>query len=594
MKTEIVYIKEILNPALQPILRPGDQILEINGVVITNLEDARSRLNNPVLNEFNILFSRLNTEHNHKLCEQRINVRKQKVQWLKQNAIRNQNSRLDRHCSVSSRNPVENEYDNEKLQIKDAEKDSGLGKQTDQESVYTRTNETCSSSNDYEAFNSPDKPPQRSNSSNSLEKEILLLNKEMESIKFECEMLSRNFKTEQKLKNSSHCTTNQTNPQPQATKPVGHLTRQLSDLSNNVSTFCSQFEKSDKHQAVEKKESIKKWIKSGLSNLNGKETATKLSNNLVRTTNENRPRTDAVKFNQNRLSGSKTLGNLIGRAGSMVSLNSADYQNYQLDKKGTDCPSEHEYAVINYENTSQLMNRPNRLANRQAKQVIPPPLPERTQLNSRKNSINLDSEDNELRIATATMYTNKANLHQTILLQQQLLRQAIEKKQLLDNSLPGSVPHHAAFKNHHRPSAHDFDRIADQHFKCKKIDKNKYLLNNTVIKLKRKSDGTRYISRKVAVDETETCQQKIINCNKNLINPCENQKPKKSKDLDCKAKFKENDCKHLLKTKLTKKISRQLKPKDKSNEKLEERLKKMKLNDNHLVLNSDMFTVATV
>ena len=589
-----------MNPALQSILRPGDQILEINGIVITNLEDARSRLDNPILNEFNILFSRLNTEHDHKLCEQRINVRKQKVQWLKQNAIRNQNLRVDRHCSVSSRNPVE--YDNEKLQSKDAEKDSGLGKQTDQESVYTRTNETCSSSNDYDAFNSPDKhgPAKRSNSSNSLEKEILLLNREMENIKFECEMLSRNFRVEQKLKNpnSSHCTANATDPQSQPTK-AGHLTRQLSDLSNNVSAFCcNQLEKSDKHQAVEKKESIKKWIKSGLNNLNSKESAVKL-NNLVQTVNEtNTSRTNAVKFNQNRLSGSKTLGNLIGRAGSMISLNSADYQNSQLDKKCSDCPSEHEYAVINYENTSQLMNRPNRLVHRQSNQIVPPPLPERIQLNSRKNSINLDAEDNELRIATATMYTNKANLHQTILLQQQLLRQAIEKKQLLNSSLPSnanSVPQHPAFKNHHRPSPDNLGRPADQHFKCKKIDKNKYLLNNTVIKLKRKSDGTRYISRKVIVDESEVCQQKIINCNKNLINPgCgDNEKPKKSKDIDCKVKFKENDCKHHLKTKLTKKISRQLKPKEKSNDKLEERLKKMKLKDN-LVLNSDMFTVATV
>lgn len=608
LKTEIIYIKEILNPALQPILRPGDQILEINGIVISNLEDARSRLDNPILNEFNILFSRLNTEHDHKLCEQRISLRKQKVQWLKQNAIRNQNLRLNRNCSVSGR--AAPDYDNEKLQLtnsgKDAEKDSGLGKQTDQESIYTRTNETCSSSNDYDAFNSTGKlePPKRSNSSNSLEKEILLLNKEMENIKFECEMLSRNFRADkQKLKNqnSTHCAANPVDlPQPPKS---GHLTRQLSDLSNNVSAFCNQFDKNTKNQAVEKKESIKKWIKSGLSNLNSKESDPVKLNNLVRTANgTNQARTDAAKSNRSRLSGSKTLGNLIGRTGSMISLNSADYQNYQLDRKSLDCPSEHEYAVINYENTSQLRNRQNRLAGKQSNlsaPVVPPPLPDRVQLNSRKNSSNLDSEDNELRIATATMYTNKANLHQTILLQQQLLRQAIEKKQSLNSSFCSntSVPQHHSFKNYHRHSPNDLDK-ADQHLKCKKIDKNKFLLNNTVIKLKRKSDGTRYISRsKVIVDENEACKQKIINCNKNLINHgCnDNQKLKKSKDIDFKAKSKENDCKHsLLKTKLTKKISRQLNSKDKSNDKLEERLKKMKLQDNHLALNSDMFTVATV
>ena len=586
-----------MNPALQPILRPGDQILEINGIVITNLEDARTRLDNPILNEFNILFSRLNIEHDHKICEQRISLRRQKVQWLKQNAIRN--LRLDRNCSVGSRNAPENECDNEKLQLtKDAEKDSGLGKQTDQESVYTRTNETCSSSNDYDAFNSPRKSglPKRSNSSNSLEKEIQLLNKEMENIKFECEMLSRNFRADkQKNQNSSHCAAKSVGPSQPA--KAGHLTRQLSDLSNNVSAFCDQFDKSTKNQAVEKKESIKKWIKSGLSNLNSKESGPVKLNNLIRTANEtNRPATNVVKSNQSRLSGSKTLGNLIERAGSMISLNSVDYQNYQLDKKSLDCPSEHEYAVINYENTSQLMNRQNRLTSRQANLSVPPPLPERVRLNSRKNSSNPDSEDTELRMATATMYTNKANLHRTILLQQQLLRQAIEKKQSFNNSLSSNVSaQQNSFKNHHRHSPIDLDK-ADPHFKCKKIEKNKFLLNNTVIKLKRKSDGTRYISRKMIVDENEACEQRIINCNKNLINHGfnDNQKPKKSKDIDCKARFKENDCKHVLKTKLTKKISRQSKPKDKSNEKLEERLKKMTLQDNHLALNSEMFTVATV
>ena len=579
LKTEIVYIKEIQNPTLQSILRPGDQILEINGISITNLDEARQRLDNPLINEFNILFSRLNAGHDHKLCEQRIRLKKQKLIWLKQNAIRNRNlmSNLDESClanlttNLPNNQSEENEYDNDKLQNKD-EKDSGLGK-TDQESVYTRTNETCSS-NDYDTFNSPAKilnkttVLKKSNSSTSLEKEILQLNKEMENIKFECEMLNRNYQLNQNQntgnRNSSHIPTK-----------TGQLARQLSDLSNNMSIFNGE------NKAIEKKESIKKWIKNGLVGLNGK------SNETSKKLNEmNKPE---INCKSNRISSSKTIGNLMRRSGSTGSIKSIDYQNDRIIKhQHSDCPSEHEYAVINYENAGSLLTR----QNKKLTKPVPPPLPPAN--GSRKNSSNLDAEDNDLKIPSVTMYTNKANLQQTILLQQQLLRQALEKKQLLTNSMSidnMTLPTGQSKIVKHQSESSKFEKI-DQLFKCKKLDKNKFLLNNSIIKLKKKSDGTKYISKKLIVD-AEPCRQRIINCNKNLINHDNCKLLFRGEDSQKIRKTKEVDCKHLLKTKISKKTNEPrffngLKPKNtKSNQ--------MKLQDN-LVLTSknDIFTVATV
>lgn len=595
LKTEIVYIKEILNPNLQSLLRLGDQILEINGIAVTNLNDARSILDNPILNEFNILFSRLNIHHDHKICEQRINLRKQKVLWLKRNSIQNKNcsQNIDNNSLVI----------NEKLQNKDTEKDSGLGKQTDQESLYTRTNETCSS-NDYgDVFNSPDKngSVKKSDSLSSIEKDILILNKVMESINFECEMLNRDFND----KKSSQSINSEVK--------TGQLTRQLSDLSNNFSVF----NRIDKKEAIEKKESIKKWIKSipSKNSLNINKEKNNLSDNsnkvnkLIKTTN-NVPKSDEIHNKlKNRLSNSKTDGNLIKRSGSMISLSSIDHQNdnivkinKKINRKNLDCPSEHEYAVINYDNTNSLINRLDDKMISKKSTVIPPPLPP---MNSRKNSSSLDvNEENEFKIAT--MYTDKANLHQTIHLQQQLLLQAIEKKQKnleFSNSSSNHLPNSCFSKTFTKRLPILNDKIENNKidlFGYKKIEKNKFLMNNAIIKLKRKSDRTNYISSKklTNVEENEAFKQKIINCNKNLINHncSENQKLKKSKDNDCK--LKENSCsKHLVKSKSVKKTNyhkflNEFKSKNKLDD---EKLKKMRLQNSHLVSNNtDIFTVATV
>lgn len=524
-------------------------MLEINGSVVTNLEDTRQRLNNPLINEFNILFSRLNEEHDHKICEQRIKMRKEKVIWLKQNAIRNMNL-----MSLNKSNDLVNNLpNNAAINTEENEIDSGLGKQsTDQESVFSRTNETCSS--DYELS------IKKSSSTTSLEKEIMLLNKEMENIKFECDLLSRNFQKANNP-NSSHYQSEQI--KNQSTKSEQSLARQLSDLSNNVS-FSNQL----LNKNVEKKESIKKWINKNTKNGQDKEFTYVNSNMKFNDLNKKIDELNRLSLESNRnssrpvnrLSTSKTLDNLLyKKSGSMISLNSIDYQNDLIKRNNYDCPSEHEYAVINYDNTSSLMNRQNNLKKiiNHSSNAQPPPLPSNHPVKTIKNLNNLNNlndpnTDND-KLKIATMYTNKANLHQTILLQQKLLLKAIEKKNSVKKSLLNNLVEDSSSKHHY---LNNFNK--SELPKCKKV-------------------ATRYISRKLT-DNDNDCKQKIINCNKNLINRYElDDKLKRSRD---------GDCKHILKTKQTKKTNQNKffnGLKNKGNDKSDDKFRKMKLKDNLVV-----------
>ncbi|RWS30605.1 E3 ubiquitin-protein ligase PDZRN3-like protein [Leptotrombidium deliense] len=493
------------------------------------------------------------------------------------------------------------------------EKDSGVGK-TDGDSTCTRTNDTCST--DYEltldkgfAISAKNEAPaSEDHSDTSLDREMTLLQQEMANIQLECErLINRHAEQKQLLEShkenvSSPTTTTapqkcESDPNPRQCDQINKLVCNVVDTVNKCQPLPSQVisirkgptpPPTPKHfpkpkqlmekpkpparkpiskatdllpemQPIEKKESIKRWIKSGIPTTppSNRRSSSKLGicrsvefsdKNLCDGENQR----DGFTLQLSPVKNNDAVINQH-RSGSMLSLlthrkESAVDENVFMEDKGTQMQESDVASLFSCESCKRCCRT---LIDSKGRNVVFPensrcstpgcnPFQkgqfrgQRIDTNSSEFSNRNKYEDNRNNYVTfyppfsATMYTNKANLEHTILLQQELLRQALfrqqksktqRNRQLINSSshqmssFPDIVssnrrevnllsPAGGNYMSVVPPSPSKSAPISSQNLRrgveMRPIDiSNENMCNlNVEWKVKKRSDGSRYITRR--------------------------------------------------------------------------------------------------
>lgn len=529
-------------------LKVGDQLLQVNGHQVVDSDQALQMINESIGNvecgSIALYVCRVNPNHDHRRCARKARRKRRRVlRWLcreQSTSIASSFSRSQQRVCVITNNAKDSKVSSlhepaisdveindklfESLSNQAADKDSGLG----------RTDENGST--DYESLAGQVTSKERKSSvasTASLEREMQLLNQEMYEIQLQCEALNRQLRLNEQLQLESQ-TAAILNP-PIVT---------VNDLPNEATRTPE--ENALNHSKCSKS----KITKSSVEN-----------NHNISSAKATKKRMKGVRFRSNSLE-------------SLLQLESAIDLNV----------SEHEYAVINYASTGQPLSlepecgarRDSKAetTNQSADNRIPPPLPPlppQLQASFRKSlsahhhppAIRPQSLNRTAYLHTATMYTNQANLEQTMRFQQQLLRQAIQQQKssnkmsashsakelsslLADGSLFARPENEsnawlaAYFASQTKASQQPVKQDLQHESVGKSSEKNKVklserlhlsvkpkpklILGQSEIKIKRKADGTRYISRCKLHSETSqhiqwpTIHQRTINCDGNVIN----------------------------------------------------------------------------
>ena len=583
-------------------LRTGDELLEVADQPVSDETQIRKRLTEN--EKTSILVCRLNSNHDHQNCVQRARRKRRRIlRWLRHEQRLMKSNRatflvpksicltradypqptktadetghvaepiVSIESLVDKQSPTEGQAQGggDAGDGNNDEKDSGLGK-TDADSI--KTNEAYST--DYESMNTHlgrldqkarllgqslyDIEMKRYNSDSSLDREMRLLNQEMQQIQLQCALLNRQLRQNELNEQSSGEKVKMTTEPNQSA-----INKSFTDPPKPRKTISGSFEDPKRRKStsdrlnrikqVEKKESIKRWINGRLtttvkpsSHLSLQLTNGQLQASMLSMVSKERQTTSAaiVENDFNRI---EKVNKSINRMRSN-SLESLFRHETTFDLNA----SEHEYAVINYASTTETATNLTNSADTQTSSQPPPlpPLPPQLSRNNGRASLEKSSKstlkgaNDRTPMLNQTMYTNQANLEQTMLFQQRLLRQAVQKKitnshsaNQLSNTAAGNNHPNTLINNFHRNSVHHSvpvepadqpnptKNVANSNLPFKIKPKLGLILGGSEIKIKRKHDGTRYISRrKLRPDPPHqilwpTVHQRVVNCDVNVIN----------------------------------------------------------------------------
>ncbi|XP_023227429.1 E3 ubiquitin-protein ligase PDZRN3-like isoform X1 [Centruroides sculpturatus] len=422
-------------------IQKGDQLLQINGVEVCNREQAIS-LFSEKRQDFTLLVARPQMQMEDYLLEDQTS--ELPLAFCRQHL---------EDADDTDTGTAENQH----------EKDSGVGRTDDStkneesseheaaESVIEQQrnfqNDDCNDNNKLKTEEETSEtkcfgPLCRFQSDISLDHEMALLNQEMENIQLECESLvNRHLQEQQRLR----C-------------QLEHVYVNLADLRTS-----NRFPDQETKLSMDKKESVERWVKSMV--LDDKKTDESSS---AYNTGDSR-RSTPLTLELSPLPCEERNNEFHG---SMISLISPKMEDKSTQLNESDvasifsCDSCRKCcrALFQYEETSQ----------------------KETTKTKKNNEEIRDESSRKRKCATVypctTMYTNQDNLQHTIWLQQQLFRQALVQQQSKQKKLPncGSKRESIASKVGGLSTVKE-----DEEMKME-------------WKVKRRSDGTRYITRRPA------------------------------------------------------------------------------------------------